>query len=496
MSTLKDTDFDDLFRRASDKYPLRTDSSDWDRMAAALEKDPPPDTPDGPDNQDKRRRRRFLLLFLLLPLAGIGYYTWHSAGHGSAASTGPVATATKPVATSANPVAAAATNTAGTNTAGTSAATPTTANPVTPAASGTGEPTVETPSTPPSTAQPMTSTATRPGTGSAPQPSSGLSTATGESADAASTGLTAVHTQHKTNLRGMPSGTHAGHRADERLADDKTTIDNTTAGNTVVANTARGNASIDPRTNPVAAAFTLRSTNIDEQRAAITGPYSLVVDVKAPTPQKEPTRQQDSTKHKPKSSYLYAGIIAAPDFSTVRFQKMTGVGNTFGILLGYAFNDHWAIETGAYVERKRYYSAGEYFNTKKVNFNYNNTLLNVDGTCYMWEIPLNIRYTFNPAGKTRWFATGGLSTYLMTGEKYFYEVENYTRTWKSEWDLKTPSQYPFSIISLSAGFEQHLGKVGNLRVEPYLRIPLGGIGTGNLPILSTGINIGITRRLW
>jgi len=33
-------------------------------------------------------------------------------------------------------------------------------------------------------------------------------------------------------------------------------------------------------------------------------------------------------------------------------------------------------------------------------------------------------------------------------------------------------------------------------VEPYLRLPLAGIGTGKLPIMSAGINIGITRRLW
>src|SRR5580692_2410449 len=79
MSNLKDTDFDDLFRRASEKYPLRTDSSDWDRMSAALEKDPPPPD-DGTDTNDRRKKRRFFWLFFLLPLGvgGLGYYAWHS----------------------------------------------------------------------------------------------------------------------------------------------------------------------------------------------------------------------------------------------------------------------------------------------------------------------------------------------------------------------------------------------------------------------------------
>jgi len=179
-------------------------------------------------------------------------------------------------------------------------------------------------------------------------------------------------------------------------------------------------------------------------------------------------------------------------------QHVSGVGNTFGLLIGYAFNPHWAVETGAYVDRKRYYTDGEYFSTKEVKLPNGADLRNVDGTCYMWEIPLNLRYNFNPGRKTQWFATAGLSTYLMNKENYTYQYTYWgrTRTWDSTWNIKKNSQYPFSIIGVSAGFEQRLGKLGNLRVEPYVRIPLGGIGTGSLPIMSTGINIGFTKRLW
>src|ERR1700712_3558631 len=79
MSNVKGNDIDDLFKRAAEQYPLRTDSADWNKLAADLDKDrsliiPPANAGGG----DKRKRRRFFWLFLLLPLGGIGYYAVQS----------------------------------------------------------------------------------------------------------------------------------------------------------------------------------------------------------------------------------------------------------------------------------------------------------------------------------------------------------------------------------------------------------------------------------
>ena len=238
--------------------------------------------------------------------------------------------------------------------------------------------------------------------------------------------------------------------------------------------------------------FEAAKTTISAKRATMPPAYAVNIPVKnipaAATPKKD---------KKKKPSFFYAGLLAAPDLSTVKMQSVKGMGTTFGLLLGYQLNAHWAIETGIYDDRKKYYTEGDYFDKSKMGRLRYANLLNVDGVCNMWEIPINIRYNLNTSDRIRWFATAGLSTYLMTHENYDYQYNwNGGTTMTSSWQGANTSKYPFSILNLSFGYEQRLGKIGNLRLEPYIRVPLGGIGTGNLPIMSAGLNIGLTRKLW
>ena len=75
--------------------------------------------------------------------------------------------------------------------------------------------------------------------------------------------------------------------------------------------------------------------------------------------------------------------------------------------------------------------------------------------------------------------------YPQTGQVYLYE-----HTYKNE------SRNILSIANLSVGYTKKLGKVAELRLEPYVKIPLGGVGYGELPLLSTGIRAGFVRRLF
>jgi hypothetical protein len=434
-------DMDDLFRRASERYPLRTDSADWDRLASVL---------DGglaapSDEREKRRRRGAFWWFLLIPLAGIGYWMGQMGMHRSL---------DKSVAMKTEAVSGAA------------------------------------------------------------RPENAVSTRNG---DAASTGAVSAEKTVKSSESGSSvAGSEKvlkTRTSDVKTANAGATQNSVGVGGQDVVNSAvvrkgiSGGAKVlNLRTRAGAEATVGQSglvgtagklqndplpARLDSRRAPIGERNGVNIDVVAPKVPGDSQKPGSSRKHS--DSHGYIGVFGAPDFSTVRFQAMKGVGTTFGVILGYSFNNRWAIESGLSMDRKRYYTTGEYFK-KAMPAGY--TLLNVDGTCNMLEIPVNVRYNFGTGSRMKWFATAGLSTYLMSKENYNYQYQYNWSTEDSNWNIHKPSQYWFSIVNLSAGFEQRVGKIGNLRVEPYVRIPLSGIGTGKLPIVSGGLNIGLVRKLW
>ena len=553
---LKDTDIDDLFRRASDKYPLRTDGADWSKLAAALDNIPAPGELDGTDTEGRRRNRRLFWLLLFLPLGGAGYYALHHPGNGSSHNVTAVQTAMagdkqsagtnetpatgsdQAAMTSANPAGgvAAEKGTTGSSAARESVGSTTAASPTGVKQPGAPKTTYPAGSRPQGTVSParltranQRATVTASATPDQQSGKRGTHPATAAVSAGNETGLQPAVGQSVTAAgpAGFRTSNSRGGRAGTNRPKPGASVTGSQSGTVAASGTngpkpGKGGPNGSPASGFTAGAnepLSLRWSGADIRLAPTTEDFvSLNVLAPESLAGSDPDNQiaagpkatqnaagQKTAGQKPAAQktgrpkpthYFYAGIFAAPDLSTVKMQRVNGVGTTFGALIGYAINAHWSIETGASVDRKKYYTQGEYFDTSHVHMQPNSQLLNASGTCYMWEIPLNVRYTFNPDAKTKWFGTAGVSTYLMSKENYSFEIQKNTYTWYYSWNNKQPSQYPFSIVNLSAGFEQRLGRVGSLRVEPYVRLPLGGIGTGKLPIMSAGINVGITRRLW
>lgn len=191
---------------------------------------------------------------------------------------------------------------------------------------------------------------------------------------------------------------------------------------------------------------------------------------------------------------FYTGILLGPDFSRVKNQKIKQTGSTIGIIAGLQLTTHLAIETGAWRDKKNYFSAGDYFNTSRIPVPYNSKIITVDGSCIMIEIPLNVRYSFLQKKKREWFVLTGISSYLMKKENYTYLYGRNNVQYNVYKSYTNSSSNWFSILNISAGYQHKFGKA-LFRVEPYLKMPLKGVGIGQLPISSTGLYMSLIYPL-
>jgi hypothetical protein len=189
----------------------------------------------------------------------------------------------------------------------------------------------------------------------------------------------------------------------------------------------------------------------------------------------------------------YAGVIVGMDLSSIHFNAPK-TGTNKGLLFGYAVNERWSIETGMYWDQKRFYGAGTYFRPSNYTLPPGVTMLAVTGDSRLYEWPVNIRYSIIP-NRNKLFVTAGLSSYFMRRENYEYEYEQNGQYGKNYASYTNQSNNMLAVVNMSLGYSYKLGSLGTVRMEPYVKIPLKDLGVNNMPVMSTGINIGFTRRI-
>lgn len=201
---------------------------------------------------------------------------------------------------------------------------------------------------------------------------------------------------------------------------------------------------------------------------------------------------QKNTFQKKVPAKFYVGAFVAPDVTFIKFQRTNGVGASFGLTGGYQLNKNLSIETGISLDTKKYYTNGEYFDKSNIPNFYNGELLSVNGNCNMFEVPVNIRYKFSSNSNSNFTAAIGTSSYFMTKESYNYSMLAWGQPVQGSYTSHPSSKNLFAVINLSAGYEKKFSNI-SLLIEPYYKVPVKGIGTGNLYMSSTGINLGIKK---
>lgn len=223
-------------------------------------------------------------------------------------------------------------------------------------------------------------------------------------------------------------------------------------------------------------------------------------DVQAPvkTATKEETNPATDNKKKtpvdPTGKFAI-NFSAGPDISSVGFDKMGKPRLQYGIGVSYAITNRITARAGFNAGRKVYSADSTNYKTPYTSTTYNYKLYNIDADCYVYEIPVTLVYNFPATGKHNWFVSTGLSSYVMKKEKYVYIYKNpggqtldYTHTHRNE------NTHYFSVLNISGGYQYNLDNRLSFLAEPYIKLPLSGIGSGKVKLNSMGIMFGIAVK--
>lgn len=175
----------------------------------------------------------------------------------------------------------------------------------------------------------------------------------------------------------------------------------------------------------------------------------------------------------------------SPDISAVRYNNFPPFGRSIGVSLEYFLSERWSISTGAMHSKKTYQQGPGYWDGYAVH-------QSLRGDCWILEVPVNFRYYPIMGANDKWFISTGLSSYFMMKENYTLTYENYGgNPYSEELEITGNNQHVFGIWNIGFGYERRLSRKLAVQVEPYYRLPLVGIGEGNLDLKSTGIFFGI-----
>lgn len=208
--------------------------------------------------------------------------------------------------------------------------------------------------------------------------------------------------------------------------------------------------------------------------------------------QDNPIASESSNKKKAsakKSNSLFFTLSTGPDFSFVGSEGPGKVKFVAGVGVGYTIKEKFTIRTGFYTARKLYSAQPSDYKAPPAFYTYYPYLEKIDADCKVYEIPLLVSYSFGKSTKQSWFASTGLSSYLMKREtyNYFYKYTPTSPTVSREWTVPDKNNHFFSVLNLSAGYQRKIGKNFSLTIEPYMKVPLSGVGFGKVKLNSGGV---------
>lgn len=251
----------------------------------------------------------------------------------------------------------------------------------------------------------------------------------------------------------------------------------------------------NPGENTGAIANPVSSNQTSSQDKAVNHPIAKPLTETTKPVANEDIQDKKTVAQKPvkvknkRSSSFSLNFSAGPDVSMVASGKTGKMNLVSGVGMGYTYKDRLTLRTGFYTGNKIYTAEPGDYNPPSRFYYYYPNLEKIEANCRIYEIPVSLSYHFGHTKKQNWFASSGISSYLMKREtyNYFYKQSPTAPTISKQRTIRGINKHHFSVLTMSGGYQRTINKAMSVTVEPYLKVPLSGVGYGKVKLNSSGV---------
>lgn len=187
-----------------------------------------------------------------------------------------------------------------------------------------------------------------------------------------------------------------------------------------------------------------------------------------------------------RSSSLSLGLAYSPDFSRSDFSTPS---NTPGYRLGmkgeYQLSERLFLQAGLLLSKVHYNASGKQYNPPGY-LNYGNMPDETNAICMILDIPIGLKYDLLKFNNSRLFSSAAFSSYFMLSEEYRFNYSTEMPDLLEYKKINNGSRHLFNHLNLSFGYEYDLTPNMTIRTEPFIHLPLSGVGWGDVRFYSMG----------
>jgi hypothetical protein len=185
-------------------------------------------------------------------------------------------------------------------------------------------------------------------------------------------------------------------------------------------------------------------------------------------------------------------VLAASDANAVN-SGHSQTGTNYGLQLSLRVTKKLIISTGVAYAIKPYSSTPTSYSAD--SYNPSRTPSNIQANCKVLDVPLNLSYQLYSKGSNAIGVGTGLSSYFMLKENYRFDYAAETGWKPYNLEVRNKNTHLFGVLNVNVNYQRRINSRFSAVLQPYMKVPLTGIGNGKVDLKSTGVALGINWNI-